>query len=108
MADPVLLNPPVTRWHCPSCDVTDVTRQFGVHSRMHTCAGLKGLTAPLLEEGVSAKHTAVERGDYTNGDLVQTDENGRVVMSVTTTRDDGEDCTVYAPAASASIEQREN
>jgi hypothetical protein len=53
---------------------------------------------------VSAKHAAVERGDYTNGDLVQTDDNGRVVMSVTTTRDDGEDCTVYAPAASASSE----
>ena len=91
------------RWACPSCDLTDVTHEAKPHSRMHPCAGLAGLTAPMVPAGTSAKHEAVERGDYIGSDLVQLTD-GRPVMSVVTTRDEGQDCTVFAPTATAHQE----
>lgn len=87
------------RWECPNCDATDVTKTPGVHSRFHSCRGLRGLTAPMVPAGTRAKVEAVERGDWVGGELVQTDCHGRPVMSVVTTRDDGTDCTVFAPTA---------
>lgn len=102
MAVPIL-EPPVTRWHCPSCGALDTTRQHGPHTRMHVCAGLKGLTAPMVPEGVAAVHRANEREDFVRDELVATDDTGRPVMSVTTTRDDGEDVTVYAPTATGRL-----
>lgn len=81
--------------------MTDITREMRPHTRMHTCAGLRGLTAPMLEVGVKAKVEAREREDYVGSDLVQTDENGRPVMSVITTRDEGQDAIVFAPTARA-------
>ena len=57
----------------------------------------------MLEKGIAAKVTAYEREDYVGGDNVQTDEDGRPVMSVVTTRDDGTDALVFAPAASARV-----
>jgi hypothetical protein len=92
---------PEHRWECPSCDFTDVTHEARPHTRMHACRGLAGLTAPMVPAGTRAEHRAVEREDYINGDLVQTDGEGRPVMSVLTMRDDGQDCTVYAPVATA-------
>lgn len=90
---------PEHRWECPSCTATDVTHEAQPHSRMHACRGLAGLTAPMVPAGTRAEHRPVEREDYINGDLVQVDGNGRPVMSVITMRDDGQDCTVYAPVA---------
>jgi hypothetical protein len=55
----------------------------------------------MVPAGTRCKVEAVEREDYINGDLVQVDGRGRPVMSVITTRDDGQDCTVYAPTALA-------
>jgi hypothetical protein len=98
-----ILNP-VQRWECPSCTATDVTHEAQPHTRMHTCRGLAGLTAPMVPAGTRAEHRAVEREDYINGDLVQVDGNGRPVMSVVTTRDDGEDCTVFAACATGRAE----
>lgn len=89
------------RWECPNCPATDVTRQAQPHTRFHACPGLNGLTAPMVPAGTRCKVEAVEREDYINGDLVQVDGQGRPVMSVITTRDDGQDCAVYAPTASA-------
>jgi hypothetical protein len=66
---------------------------------MHACRGLAGLTAPMVPAGTRAEHRAVEREDYISGDLVQVDGNGRPAMAVITTRNDGQDCTVYAPTA---------
>ena len=93
------LTPPETRWVCPNCDQTAVTRVPGPHTRYHLCAGLRGLVAPMVWSGVRAKVEAVEREDYTNGDDVQLDADGRPVMAVVTTRDDGQDCAVFAPTA---------
>lgn len=89
------------RWVCPNCTQTAVTHEATAqHTRLHTCAGLKGLTAPLVRAGVSCKVTAVQREDYVGKDLPHVDGDGRVVMAVRVTRDEGEDCVVLAPTAS--------
>lgn len=71
---------------------------------MHRCHRLTGLMTPLIPVGTKGKHERVEREDYVGHEVVQTDGNGRPVMAVVTTRDDGQDCTVYAPTASVGIE----
>lgn len=98
-----LLPAPEWRWECPNCDFTDVTREIEPHSRFHTCRGLAGLTAPLVPAGTRCKAVAVEREDYIGRELVQTDGDGRPVMAVVVTRDDGEDRTIYAPTATGSL-----
>lgn len=87
------------RWECPNCTTTDVTTDPRPHSRMHSCRGLAGLTAPMVPVGTRCKVEAVERGDYVGGELVTLDGDGRPVMAVVTTRDDGQDCAVFAPLA---------
>jgi hypothetical protein len=91
------------RWECPNCTQTDVTREARPHTRFHVCAGLRGLTAPFLPAGTAAKVEARERDDYVGRDMVQTDAEGRPVMSVVTTRDEGEDVAVLAPCAIGSL-----
>jgi len=86
---------------CPNCTLTDVTVEVGQHSRFHACPGLKGLTAPMVPAGMSAKVEAVERQDFVANEIVTVDGDGTPVMSVTTTRDDGNDVAVYAPTATA-------
>lgn len=92
-----------TRWRCPNCTVTDVTREAQPHTRFHPCAGLKGLTAPMVPVGIRAKVEAVEREDYVGAEVVTTDGDGRPVMAVQTTRDDGTDLAVFAPCATADL-----
>jgi hypothetical protein len=96
-----LLAAPVRRWECPNCDLQQVTRETLPHSRFHNCAGLAGLSAPMVPAGTRCKVEAVEREDYIGAELVQTDGNGRPVMAIVTTRDEGQDCTVLAPCATA-------
>jgi hypothetical protein len=98
---PVLLSGE-RRWTCPNCTTTDVT-PANVGNRFHTCRGLKGLTAPMVPAGTTAKVEARERDDYVGRDMVQTDGDGRPVMSVVTTRDDGQDVAVLAPCVTASF-----
>jgi hypothetical protein len=91
------------RWVCPNCATQSVTKRADVHQQMHHCPGLNGFIAPMVEAHLGkVKVEAVERGDYVNGDHVQyMEKDGKQVpiMSVVTTRDDGQDCAVYAPAA---------
>jgi hypothetical protein len=100
-----LLLSPERRWECPNCDVTHVTREAKPHTPFHVCRGLKGLTTPFVPASTSAKVEAAERGDYVGRDQVQTDGEGRPVMAVVTTRDEGQDCTVFAPVATASARE---
>lgn len=86
-------------WACPSCDSQAQTVDAKIP--MHPCRGLKGLVAPLVPLGAKAKHEVVEREDLVGSEVVQTDGDGRPIMSVITTRDDGQDCTVYSPTAQA-------
>lgn len=94
----VILQPPERRWECPNCSLEQVTRDARPHSRMHPCKGLRGLTAPMVPAGTRAKVVAHEREDYISGERVTLHE-GRPIMNVTTTRDDGEDVAVFAPLA---------
>lgn len=84
-------------WVCPNCPATAVTE--GADNRYHSCPGLAGLLAPMVLEGVRCRVRAVLREDYIGGEAVRLDGEGRPVMAVVTTRDDGEDRTVFAPTA---------
>jgi hypothetical protein len=98
-----LLEPAVTRWECPNCDLRDTTKESGPHSRFHACKGLAGLTAPMVVEGTACKVEAKERDDYIGAEDVQYDVTGRPVAQIITTRDDGTDVIVFAPTAHARI-----
>lgn len=89
---------PEQRWECPNCSLTDVTHEARPHTRMHPCRGLHGFIAPMVPAGTRCKVELREREDYIGNDRVVHHE-GRPVMSVITTRDDGQDCVVFAPAA---------
>jgi hypothetical protein len=92
------------RWHCPNCHVTDVTAPLPPgQSRYHPCAGLHGLSAPLIRDGTRAKVEAHEREDYLNGDQQQRGDDGKVYMNVEVTRDEGTDVTVFAGLAHAEM-----
>lgn len=90
-------------WGCPNCDSTAVTRDAKLP--MHPCAKLAGLMVVLVPAGQKCKVETVERADYVGRELVQADGNGRPVMAVVTTRDDGQDCTVFAPTARGSVRE---
>lgn len=93
---------PVRRWYCPNCGKQDVSHEARPHSRFHTCPKLRGLSAPMIPEGTKAKVELREREDYVNGEQVRLDpERHRPVMSIVTTRDNGQDVAVFAPTATA-------
>lgn len=95
------------RWVCPNCSLRDVTFEAQPHTRMHPCSGLKGLTAPMVPEGMDCKVEAVEREDYVGREDVTYDGEGRPIMSVVTTREDGSnDVAVMAPCAYTRTEAR--
>lgn len=93
----------MTKWVCPNCSMTDTTHESRPHSQFHTCVGLRGLTAPFVQAGVRCKVVAHDREDYVANEIVQTDAYGRPVMSIVTTRDDGEDCVVFAPTSTMRV-----
>ena len=93
-----------TDWCCPNCDVTERTEALPPNaSRFHTCAGLHMLTAPLVRAGTRCKVEAEERGDYLNGEVQATGDDGRPYMAVRMTRDGGEDLAVNAGLARARL-----
>ena len=87
-------------WYCPSCGLTDRTNDTRIAMPMHPCPKLRGLMTPMLEQGTAGKIELREREDYIGDDLVQLDpEQGRPVMSMVTTRDEGTDARIYVPTA---------
>ena len=96
---------PEHRWECPNCDVTHVTHGArATQTPFHPCRGLVGLNAPLVPVGQRCHVTAVERQDYVGREMVQTDGEGRPVMSVATERWDGSnDLAVLAPCATLNL-----
>jgi hypothetical protein len=98
---------PEQHWVCPNCDQTAVTHipPGTPASQFHICQ--RGLSLPMIPEGMDAKVQVLEREDWVNGELVQTDDDGRPVMSAVTTRADGSnDTAVYAPSARLDMEDR--
>jgi hypothetical protein len=98
-----ILNPE-KHWVCPNCTQVHITREALPHTPFHACRGLKGLTAPFVEEGVKCKVAVNEREDYVGKEHPQYDGEGRPIMNVETTRDDGNDIAVLAPCAQAGLE----
>ena len=96
---PVLITA-IEDWRCPNCLVTDRTLGLPPNAaRMHTCAGLHMLTAPLIRAGISCKVTAEERADYLRGEIQRTGDDGKPYMAVRTTYDDHDDLAVNAGLA---------
>lgn len=94
-----------TLWVCPNCPQTSVTTEARPHSRFHVCPGLLGMTAPFVQAGVKCEVVAVEREDYVGRENVQTNGNGRPIMSVATNYSDGRrDSIAFAPVATMSGE----
>lgn len=91
-----------TDWYCPQC--SSLARTVDSKIPMHPCRGIKGLMAPLIPIGTKGESKSVERQDYIGKETVQRDSDGRPVMAVLTTRDEGQDCTVFAPCASLSVQ----
>jgi hypothetical protein len=55
----------------------------------------------MVPAGTRCKVEAIERADYVGRETVQTDGEDRPIMAIVTTRDDGQDCAVLAPLATA-------
>jgi hypothetical protein len=99
----VVLAPREQRWECLSCDKTALTIGKGVHTEMHHCRSLAGLMIPMVPAGTRGEHRVVEREDYIGSERVQyAPGSGRPVMAVQTIRDEGQDCVIFAPLATAS------
>lgn len=92
-------------WECPDRHCTSWATTVDGKVPMHRCPQLRGLLTPLVAAGSRAKQEPVERGDWVGDEAVQLDGDGRPVMSVVTTRDDGQDATVYAPLAVGSVRE---
>jgi hypothetical protein len=90
-------------WTCPKCTQRAASRNPHP-APMHTCRGLRGLSVPLIPDGVKADRRMVEREDFIGSEDVQYDGEGRPTMAVVTERDDGNDVTVYAPCARVGVE----
>ena len=94
-------------WECPNCAATHATDLAAPHTPFHNCPGLSGILAPYVRAGTRAKVEVVTRDDYVAGEKgLRYDESGRPVMSVVTTRDDGQDCTVFPGIATAEKEEQ--
>lgn len=82
-------------WHCPNCGLTETTKPLP--NRFHVCPKLHGLTAPMLSG--RGKVEVREREDYVSNEKVFVAPNGRPIMSIVTTRDNGQDTMVFAPTS---------
>lgn len=88
-------------WHdyvCPNCSVTERIRPLPPAAvRMHPCAGLKGILAPLVIQGADCKVVAIEREDFLNGEVQASNEDGTPIMAVSTIYADGHNDLVVNP-----------
>lgn len=92
-----------SRWVCPNCPAELVVKSKLPHSPFHPCPGMRGLEAPMVPEGTKCKVEAKEREDYIGTETVTVNSEGRPIMSIETTRDDGKDVVVFAPCATTEV-----
>lgn len=85
-------------WVCAK-DCGSSARTYDSALPHHPCKAMAGLMVPLILAGTKAKVEAQPRQDYVGKEVVQRDADGRVWMSTLVTRDEGQDCSVYAPTA---------
>lgn len=83
---------------CPECPSTLKLPGVGKSPVLHRCSGHGGMLLPMVPAGIKAKVTVVEREDYIGSERPRMHE-GRPIMAVTITREDGEDRVIFAPTA---------
>ena len=83
-------------WECPSCNRQHVTQNAGSQVPLHQCPSHALAWVPFVPAGLKANLRVNEREDYIGTDTPTTDAEGRIIQSVTTERDDGEDCHIFA------------
>ena len=83
---------------CSECSSTLFLRVRSEKPVLHKCSGHGGMLLPMVQDGVKAHVTLVEREDYIGHEVVQMHE-GRPIMAVSITREDGEDRVIFAPTA---------
>lgn len=85
-------------WECPSCGLQHVTTNAGTQIPLHQCPTHALAWVPLVRAGVKAHHRINERQDYLGTDSAETgtDAEGRIIQSVTTEREEGEDTHIFA------------
>jgi len=72
---------------------------------MHTCPKMLNMSVPMVPAGTKAKIETREREDYLGDEKVQLFE-GRPIMSIVTTREDGSnDTRVFSPVAVGSSKE---
>lgn len=81
---------------CPGCTSRLMVAQPSHKPVLHPCPGHGGMLLPLVPDGVRALVSVVEREDYIGSESPVMHE-GRPIMAVTVTRDDGEDRMIFAP-----------
>lgn len=89
-------------FYCPQCGYEHVQSEAPKPRQhvTHVCPKLRFLSVPLVRKGTAAKIEVKERGDYVGREIVTLDpERKRPVQAIVTTRDDGQDTAVFAPAA---------
>ena len=92
-------------WACPACGFEERTRPIPPGAvRMHPCAKLHDLSAPLAAAGSDCKVVANLREDYLGDEIQATGDDGRPYMSLYVVYADGRnDCVVNAPVARADF-----
>lgn len=101
-----ILSTPPKHWHCPSCGREHTTLITDPHSPLHQCPKFKGAWIPFVERGIAAGFKVNYREDYLGKDTPTVDGDGNVVQSVTTQREDGEDCTIFATSANLTFKEQ--
>lgn len=84
-------------WQCSACGQQHVTKGAkATQVPLHQCRTHAGAWVPFVRDGVTAHVRVHEREDYIGTETPTTDANGRIIRSVVTERDDGEDCHIFA------------
>ncbi len=95
-----LLETPVRRWECARCNKTAVTRESQPHTQFHSCSGLGGFTAPMVQAGSGDRVRLLEREDYIGRERGVQMANDRPIFAAVTDHADGStDCAVYPGTA---------
>ncbi len=94
---------PSNAWVCTACGREYLAAPGKLGVPLHPCPKMAGLMTPFTRPGVAAGVVRVEREDYSAGQILARDDEGRVAGAVSVIRDDGEDRAVFAPTAVADL-----
>lgn len=99
------MQPPygMSEYSCSRCTVRALVADAASGSPMHQCAGVAGMTVPLVPAGARSDVRMFAREDYVGTEDVQRDAEGHVWAAVRVTTDDAEHVAVYAPTAHAAL-----